>query len=45
MSKKTVVVGGMIALLFGFAAYKVIEKYLEIDDFDLGFNDNDILGM
>ena len=43
MSKKKVVIGGFLALLLGLAAYKVIELYLEVDDF--GFNDDDIFGM
>jgi len=45
MTTNKVLLGGAIALLLGFLAVKAIEKYLEVDDIDLGLNDDEIFGM
>jgi len=45
MSTTKVLVGTTIALLLGFLTYKGIEKYLEVEDLDFGFGDDEIFGM
>jgi len=45
MGANKILIGSAIALLLGYVAYKVVEKYLEVDDLDFGFADDEVVGM